>query len=95
VTARASCPAPGDRSSDCVSSEQPEIRSIPKSAFASPDAERLAEAGQVLSTHGDRAPLFIAERIGALAQQGDDAGVQRWKDIARMLAHLMKLRAPH
>lgn len=32
--------------------------------------------------HGARAPVFVAERIGALALAGDMAGVERWKAIA-------------
>ena len=39
--------------------------------------------------HGDRAPIFVAERIGALALAGDAAGVDRWKAIAARMAQLM------
>ena len=39
--------------------------------------------------HGARAPVFVAERIGALALAGDAAGVDRWKAIAARLAQLM------
>lgn len=39
--------------------------------------------------HGARAPLFVAERIGALALAGDAAGVDRWKAIATRMAQLM------
>jgi NADPH-dependent ferric siderophore reductase len=68
---------------------------MPSQAFVSPEAERLAEAGQVLAIYGERAPLFVAERLGTLDLQGDAAGIARWKAIAEALAHLMKLKAPH
>ena len=40
--------------------------------------------------HGARAPIFVAERIGALALAlaGDAAGIERWKAIA---AHMERL----
>lgn len=38
--------------------------------------------------HGARAPVFVAERIGALALAGDMAGVERWKAIAARMTHL-------
>jgi hypothetical protein len=47
-----------------------------------PDEERWAEALAIEKLHGANAPLWIAERIGALALQGDAAGVQRMKEIA-------------
>lgn len=56
-----------------------------------PAEERLAEALAVERMHGDRAPLFVAERIGELAAAGDAAGVQRWREIA---AQLDALRQP-
>jgi hypothetical protein len=34
---------------------------------------------------GEAAPLFVAERIGALALAGDEAGVAIWKVIAARL----------
>ena len=36
----------------------------------------------VQKQHGERAPAFVAERIGALALVGDTGGVDRWKAIA-------------
>lgn len=39
--------------------------------------------------HGARAPVFVAERIGALALAGDAAGVDRWKAIATRTAQLV------
>lgn len=44
--------------------------------------EIWACAVHVARTHGDAAPKFIAERIGALSLAGDNAGVQTWKAIA-------------
>ena len=38
--------------------------------------------------HGSRAPIFVAERIGAHALVGDAAGVERWKAIAARMAQL-------
>ncbi len=38
--------------------------------------------------HGDRAPVFVAERIGALALAGDAAGIERWKAIAARMERL-------
>jgi len=60
-----------------------------------PEAERIAEAGQVLKMYGDEAPAFIATRIGAFALDGDDAGFQRWTEIAERVAMLMGLRGLH
>ncbi|MEO9229091.1 MAG: hypothetical protein ABI216_09130 [Devosia sp.] len=47
-----------------------------------PYEERWAEAVAVQRQHGNAALVFIAERIGALALEGDLAGVRRWKEIA-------------
>lgn len=51
------------------------------------DAERELWACALLveRQHGDGAPLWIAERIGALALAGDAVGVERWKAIADKL----------
>ncbi|MHA4838145.1 DUF6961 family protein [Sphingopyxis sp. MSC1_008] len=38
--------------------------------------------------HGARAPVFVAERIGALVLAGDVPGVERWKAIAARMAKL-------
>jgi hypothetical protein len=46
------------------------------------DEELLAVALWVKQAHGAAAPVFIAERIGALALQGDAPGIERWKAIA-------------
>lgn len=47
--------------------------------------ERTAEALAIERLYGDRAPVFIAERIGALAVMGDRAGVDRFRKIAARL----------
>lgn len=49
------------------------------------DEECTAEALVVERTYGNRAPLFVTERIGALVIAGDIAGVERWREIARKL----------
>ena len=43
------------------------------------DWELWACAQQVLRQHGAKAPVFVAERIGALALAGDADGVAAWK----------------
>ncbi len=48
----------------------------------------MAEALAIERIHGDGAPLFVAERIGALAVADDAAGVQRWLEIAAKLDEL-------
>ena len=47
-----------------------------------PDQERWAEAVAIERQHGAMAPMWIAERIGALALAGDFAGVARFREIA-------------
>ena len=54
-----------------------------------PEQERQAEALAVLRTHGKGAPLYVAERICALAIDGDFAGVERWKQIAARLEPML------
>lgn len=46
------------------------------------DRELWACAIKVETTHGQQAPRFITERIGALALAGDAAGVATWRAIA-------------
>ena len=53
-----------------------------------PNATAWACALNVLKEHGDRAAVFVCERIGALASAGDMAGVEIWKDIALRLDQL-------
>lgn len=50
-----------------------------------PDQHIWACALAVEKQHGEGAPLFVAERIGALALAGDDEGVAMWKAIANRL----------
>ena len=50
-----------------------------------PDEERWAEALAVQRRHGEGAQVFIAERIGTLALEGDLSGIRRWKEIAARL----------
>ena len=59
-----------------------------------PEQHILACALEVERQHRERAPVFVAERIGALALEGDFAGVEMWKAIAvAMSAHLDNSRA--
>ena len=53
-----------------------------------PQVERIAEALAIERQHGEKAPLFIAERIAALALAGDLAGVERLRAIALQLDRL-------
>ncbi|SNS95665.1 hypothetical protein SAMN06295912_12628 [Sphingomonas laterariae] len=46
------------------------------------DRERFAEALAIDKLHGDRARLFVAQRIGAFALAGDAGGVTRFNAIA-------------
>lgn len=57
-----------------------------------PEEERWAEALAIERLHGDKAPVWLAERIGALALAGDTAGVARFKEIAARLVDLGRLR---
>ena len=50
-----------------------------------PDRERYAEALAIERMHGADAPRWVAKRIGALAVQGDQAGVARFVESARRL----------
>lgn len=50
--------------------------------------ELWACANQVLKTQGDKAAVYVAERIGALALAGDAQGIKTWQAIARRIAEL-------
>lgn len=56
-----------------------------------PEQEIWAVALHIERQHGERAPMFVAERIGALAIVGDMAGVDRWKAIAAALDQLRRV----
>jgi hypothetical protein len=47
-----------------------------------PEHERWAEALLIERQHGEEAPLVLADRVRALALEGDEAGVLRWLDVA-------------
>lgn len=49
-----------------------------------PEQHVWACALAVERQHGQRAVVFVAERIGALALQGDTAGVAMWKALPRV-----------
>ncbi|MGN6277700.1 MAG: DUF6961 family protein [Sphingomonas sp.] len=55
-----------------------------------PEQERWAEALAIERQHGEDAPQFIAERIGALALAGDQEGIERWKAIATKLDEIRR-----
>ena len=54
----------------------------------SPESELWACALLAEREHGENDAIYIAERIGALALNGDAAGVARWKAIAEKLSLL-------
>lgn len=54
------------------------------------DRERWAEALAIEKWKGEGAPLYVAERIGALALAGDEAGVARFKEIAAVMDRLRR-----
>jgi len=56
------------------------------------DRELWACALQVEHTHGERAPTFVAERVGELVLAGDAAGIERWQLIAAKLDQLANPR---
>jgi hypothetical protein len=55
------------------------------------DWELWACASTIMRNHGERAPVFVAERIGALALAGDADGLATWRAIA---SRMDQLRAP-
>ncbi len=55
------------------------------------DRELWACANQVLQTHGENGPLYVAKQIGALALEGDAEGIAAWQQIARNLSELAGL----
>lgn len=52
------------------------------------EKELWACALAVEKEHGEQAAVWIAERIGALAIEGDIEGIARWKAIAEKLSLL-------
>lgn len=54
-----------------------------------PEQERWAEASAVLRLHGAGVHVFVAARIGALAEEGDMAGIEPWKQIASRIQQLI------
>ena len=50
--------------------------------------ELWAVANETLRQHGERAPAFVAERIGALVLKGDGEGVATWQAVARRIVQL-------
>lgn len=46
------------------------------------DKELWSCALLLIKQQGERAPIYIAERIGDMALKGDVAGVETWKRIA-------------
>ena len=57
------------------------------------DGMRWAEALAIERLHGDDAPRWVAERIGALVLAGDADGVARFQEIARRMERLLIARS--
>jgi len=55
--------------------------------------ELWACANQVQQTHGEQAPHYVAEQLGALALAGDAQGIKTWKEIARRIDVLRRTEA--
>lgn len=55
------------------------------------DWELWACANQVLQTHGEDSPRYVAEQIGTLALDGDTNGIAAWQEIAWRLSQLAGL----
>lgn len=62
-----------------------------RTATMTSQEERLAEALAVERVHGVHAGEFITSRVRELALGGDQAGVQRWKEIAKAYSVLNPL----
>jgi hypothetical protein len=58
------------------------------------DWELWAAAHRMLEEHGSDASAFVASRIGALALEGEAAGVAAWKEIARRMVELGAVPPP-
>lgn len=58
------------------------------------DWELWACANQVLKAQGDKAALYVAEQIGALALAGDEDGIKTWQAIARRINGLSDEHGP-
>jgi hypothetical protein len=59
------------------------------------DQVMLGAAMMLLKRHGDQAPLKVAERIGALAADGDEMGVAVWRVIARHMHAILRAGSVH
>lgn len=54
------------------------------------DWELWAAAAHVQRLFGEEAALHVATRIGALALEGDTAGIATWQAIAQRLDQLLR-----
>ena len=53
------------------------------------DEELWATAHYVMKHSGENAPVFIAERLGMMAVNGDAKGIATWQAIAARVSDLM------
>ena len=54
------------------------------------DEELWATAHYVMKHSGEDAPVFIAERLGLMAANGDAKGIATWQAIAKRVDDLMR-----
>lgn len=59
------------------------------------EMELWGVAAETLRQHGEGAPMFVADRIGALVLDGDVRGVEAWKKIAARINEINKGAATH
>jgi len=55
------------------------------------DRELWASAHQVINHHGPDVDRYIASRVKALAEAGDEAGVAAWRAIADRVDQLCRV----
>ena len=59
------------------------------------EEELWAVAAETLRQHGEHAPVFVADRIGALVLDGDMRGVEAWKSIAARIQEIIQRAGTH
>lgn len=59
------------------------------------DQVMLGAALMLLKRYGDLAPVKVAERIGALAADGDEMGVAAWRAIAGHMEGILRAGSMH
>lgn len=68
---------------------------IEEGAASLSEHELWAVAAETLRQHGDAAPVFVADRIGALVLDGDMRGVEVWKTVAARIQEIRDQAGTH